>query len=184
MGDLSSAKPANEHRSEAGVNITIEYYRPEHAHRFAELNREWLEKYNILEPSDEEQFADPKAHFLDRGGQIFVALHGDEVIGSCVAVPHGTGEFEIAKLAVSSEFRGQGIARRLVKRCLAYIRERGVRRVMLVSNSQLQAALRLYESLGFKYGAVPEVRAYENADIYMMLDLDIADDLPPRTGPL
>ncbi|MGH7496055.1 MAG: GNAT family N-acetyltransferase [bacterium] len=157
------------------MNIAIDIFRPRHASRFAELNREWLERYNLMESSEEEQLADPQAHFLDCGGQIFVALHDDNVIGTCAVVPHGVDEFELAKLAVSSEFRGQGIARRLVERCIAYVREQGVRRVILVSNSQLKAALRLYESLGFKYCALPEVRKYEVADVYMVLDLDIAE---------
>ena len=130
------------------MNVAIDIFRPQHASRFAELNREWLERYNLMESSEEEQLADPQAHFLDCGGQIFVALHDDNVIGTCAVVPHGVDEFELAKLTVSSEFRGQGIARRLVERCIAYVRQQGVRRVILVSNSKLKAALRLYESLG------------------------------------
>jgi len=158
------------------MNVEIEIFRPEHASQFAQLNREWLEKYKLMEPSSEEQLADPQAHFLGRGGQIFVALHDDNVIGTCAVIPHGVEEFELAKLVVSPEFRGQGIARRLVERCIAYAREQDARRVILVSNSQLQAALRLYESFGFKYCAVPEVREYENEDVYMELHLDIAQD--------
>jgi len=157
------------------MNVEIDIFRPEHARRFAELNREWLEEYNLMESSEEEQLADPQAHFLDCGGQIFVALHDDNVIGTCAVVPHGVEEFELAKLTVSSEFRGQGIARRLVERCIAYARERDARRVILVSNSQLHVALGLYESLGFKFCAVPEVTKYVHADVYMVLDLDIAE---------
>jgi hypothetical protein len=47
--------------------------------------------------------------------------------------------------------------------------------VFLVSNSQLQPALRLYESLGFKYGPVPAVKEYENEDVYMELRFDIVE---------
>jgi ribosomal protein S18 acetylase RimI-like enzyme len=157
--------------SEGSMDVEIGVFRPEHASRFAELNREWLEEYNLMEPSNEEQLADPQGHFLSRGGQIFVALHDDTVIGTCAVVPHGVGEFELAKLAVSSEFRGQGVARRLVQRCIDYAQEQGARRVILVSNSQLHAALRLYESFGFKYGAVPEVKEYANEDVFMELNL-------------
>jgi putative acetyltransferase len=157
------------------MNVEIALFRPEHASRFAQLNREWLEHYNLMEPSDEEQLADPQAHFLGRGGQIFVALRDGNVIGTCAVVPHGVEGWELAKLAVSSEFRGQGIARRLVGRCIAYAREQDAQRVFLVSNSQLQAALRLYESLGFKYCAVPEVKEYENEDVYMELGFNIAE---------
>jgi ribosomal protein S18 acetylase RimI-like enzyme len=159
------------------MGIEIEGFQEAHAGRFAQLNREWLEAYGLMEPSNEEQLADPQAYFLGSGGQIFVALHDGSVVGTCAIIPHGVDEFELAKLTVSPEFRGQGIARRLVERCLAYARERGADRVSLVSNSQLRAALRLYESFGFEHRAVPvpEAREYEHHDVYMELQWDIAD---------
>jgi ribosomal protein S18 acetylase RimI-like enzyme len=157
------------------MNVEIDSFRLEHARRFAELNREWLETYSLMEPAEEEQLADPQKHFLDCGGQIFVALHNGQVISTCAVIPHGVGEVELAKLTVAPEFRGQGIARRLVERCIAYAREQGARRVMLVSNSQLQVALRLYESLGFRYCPVPDARKYKVADVCMFLSLDSAD---------
>jgi GNAT superfamily N-acetyltransferase len=158
------------------MDIELDTFRPEHAKRFAELNREWLESYDLMEPAEEEQLADPQKHFLDCGGQIFVALHRGQVIGTCAVIPHGVGEVELAKLTVAPEFRGQGIARRVVERCIAYAREQRAHRVMLVSNSRLQAALRLYESLGFRYSPVPEVRKYQVADVCMVLSLDSGHD--------
>ncbi len=160
------------------MRVEIETYQPAHARRFGELNREWLERYNLMEPAEEEQLADPQKYFVDRGGQIFVALHDGEVIGTCAVLPHGTDDVELAKLTVASEFRGQGVARRLVERCIAYAREQKARRVMLVSNSQLEAALRLYESLGFRYSPVPESSKYAVADTCMVLDLS---STPPAT---
>lgn len=157
------------------MTVEIGIFRPEHAGPFAQLNREWLEQYNLMEPSNEEQLADPQSHFLGRGGQIFVALHEDKLIGTCAVVPHGVEGWELAKLAVSSEFRGRGIARQLVERCITHAREQEAQRVFLVSNSQLQAALRLYESCGFTYCAAPEVKEYENEDVHMELRLDIAE---------
>lgn len=156
------------------MGIEIERFQPAHARRFAELNREWLEAYGLMEPSNDEQLSDPQAYFLGRGGQIFVALHDGTVVGTCAIIPHDVDEFELAKLTVASAFRGQGIARRLVECCLAYARERGAHRVILVSNSQLQAALRLYESLGFRHRAVRRARAYHHEDVYMELQLDSA----------
>ncbi|HET6577727.1 MAG TPA: GNAT family N-acetyltransferase [Gemmatimonadales bacterium] len=157
------------------MNVAIDTFRSEHGKQFAELNREWLEGYDLMEPAEEEQLADPQKYFLDRGGQIFVALHNGEVIGTCAVVPHGTEELELAKLTVAPEFRGHGTGRLLVERCLAYAREQGARRVMLVSNSRLATALRLYESLGFRYCPVPEAKKYDVADVSMILRLDSGD---------
>ena len=154
------------------MNVEIDTFRPEHARGFGALNREWLELYHLMEPSEEEQLANPQKYFIEGGGQIFVALDHDRVIGTCAVMPHGVGEVEVAKLTVATEYRGQGIARRLVERCIAYAQASGARRVMLVSNSQLQGALRLYESMGFRYCPVPEDTQYEIADTCMILDLD------------
>jgi ribosomal protein S18 acetylase RimI-like enzyme len=153
------------------MNAEIAIFRSEHARRFGELNREWLEGYGLMEASEEEQLTDPQKYFIDRGGQIFVALDDGLVVGTCAVVPHSAGEIELAKLTVATEFRGQGIARRLVQRCIEYARERGARRMTLLSNSQLQGALRLYESLGFRHCPVPESTKYEVADVSMVLDL-------------
>lgn len=155
--------------------MKIDTYRPEHAARFAELNREWLLQYGLLEPIDAAQLADPVKHFIATGGEIFVAV--DEtgfVIGTCAVVPHGTqGECELVKLGVAPEARGQGIARRLVECCLAWARAMGFRRMVLVSNHQLLPARALYETVGFVYAPVPSefTQEYETADIYMTLDL-------------
>lgn len=156
------------------MNVEITVFEDAHARRFAELNRQWLDAHNLMEPAEEEQLADPRKYFIDRGGQIFVALHRGDVIGTCAVTPHRVGELELAKLTVAPEFRGKGVARRLVERCIAYARERRAHRVMLVSNSRLRAALRLYESLGFTYGPVPEDTTYAVADVCMFLDLDAA----------
>ena len=44
-------------------------------------------------------------------------------------------------------------------------------RVILVSNSQLQAAVQLYSSFGFEHRPVPAGTGYETADVYMELEL-------------
>jgi ribosomal protein S18 acetylase RimI-like enzyme len=156
----------------AWMTVDIDVFRPEHASRFAELNRRWLEEYHLMEPAEEGQLADPQKHFIECGGQIFVALHNGQVVGTCAVLPHGEEALELAKLTIASEFRGQGLARRLVERCIAHARERCVRRIVLVSNSQLHSALRLYESLGFSYCAVPETSKYKVADVCMILNLE------------
>jgi hypothetical protein len=46
---------------------------------------------------------------------------------------------------------------------------------LVLSNSQLQQAIRLYESMGFTHRPVPAVTKYEIADVYMVLDLGVID---------
>jgi GNAT superfamily N-acetyltransferase len=150
----------------------IETFTPEHAGAFAALNRAWLVEHDLIEPHDEEQLADPWKEILNPGGQIFVALEGHDVVGVCAAIPSGSDAFEVAKLSVAPSSQGQGLGRRLVEHCLTFAREHGARRMVLVSSTRLQAALRLYESMGFRHGPVPADVQYVTADVYMELDLD------------
>lgn len=149
----------------------IETFSPEHAGAFAALNRAWLVAHDLIEPHDEEQLADPWKEILNPGGQIFVALEGHDVVGVCAAIPYGHEAFEVAKLSVAPSAQGRGLGRRLVEHCVSFARGRGARRMVLVSSTRLQAALKLYESMGFRHGPVPADVQYVTADVYMELDL-------------
>jgi putative acetyltransferase len=153
------------------MTVVIDTFRPEHAAAFDALNRAWLTAYDLLEPADELHLTDPAGQILAPGGQIFVALEDEAVVGACAAVPHGPGAFEVAKLAVAPPARGRGIGRDLIDACLGYAQQRGARQAVLLSNSRLAAALRLYEQLGFRYAPMPATMPYATADVYMELDL-------------
>jgi putative acetyltransferase len=153
------------------MTVVIDTFRPEHAAAFDALNRAWLTAYDLLEPADELHLTDPAGQILAPGGQIFVALEDEAVVGTCAAVPHGPGAFEVAKLAVAPPARGRGIGRDLIDACLGYAQQRGARQAVLLSNSRLAAALRLYEQLGFRYAPMPATMPYATADVYMELDL-------------
>jgi putative acetyltransferase len=155
------------------VNVHIETFRPEHEQAFATLNRAWLVQHGLLEPPDENQLANPQGTILAPGGQIFVAVRDEDVLGTCAVIPHGAGVVELAKLTVAPAAQGQGLGRRLVEACLAFAREHDIRRVVLVSSSRLPAALRLYEAMGFRHRPLPADVAYATADVYMELDLSV-----------
>ena len=146
-------------------------FRDQDAEAFYRLNRAWLDAHELYEPADEKQLADPRGEIFASGGAIFVAVTGDEVVGTAAVVPHGPGVVEIAKLTVADAARGQGLGRRLAEHSLAHASTMGARRVVLVSSSRLGAALRLYESLGFRHVAPPDTPVYATADVYMELDL-------------
>ena len=156
---------------ESRPDIELVTWRPELAADFARLNRAWLELYFTVEPLDEEYLGDPEGHIIAPGGEIFFALDGGEVIGTCAMIPRDDDAFELAKLAVTPAAQGRGIGRRLVEAATGFARRRGAKRVVLVSNSGLGPALRLYERLGFEHGPVPDPRPYVDADVFMVLEL-------------
>ena len=153
------------------MTLEIVPFQPEHAAAFHALNRAWLDEHGLYERADEVQLANPQGEILDAGGAILVALRDAEVVGTAAVIPHGPGEMELAKVTVARTARGAGLGRRLTEACVAEARARGMRRLVLVSSSRLEAALRLYESIGFVHQAVPADVPYRSADVYMELDL-------------
>jgi GNAT superfamily N-acetyltransferase len=136
---------------ETNVEYTVRAYSPGDGPAFRELNEAWITQHFALEDADRRQLADPEASILRPGGAIVVAeLHGD-VVGCCALVPHGEGTFEVAKMVVATRARGLGLGRRLLEAAIAEARSRGARRLYLESNDRLDAALRLYESVGFRH---------------------------------
>lgn len=150
---------------------TIVEYRPEHRDAFVRLNLEWLEGNGLLEPVDLQYLQDPEANILAGGGQVFIALLGDEVVGTSAAIRVSPTTFELAKLAVAPSARRLGLGRQLTEVVLDYARKAGATEVVLTSNSVLAAAIRLYESLGFRHEPMPADIRYVTANVYMVLKL-------------
>jgi putative acetyltransferase len=146
-------------------------YRPEYQPAFERLNRAWLEGHALLEPVDLEYLREPERLILAGGGEVFFAVEGDVVLGSCAAVRMDDSTFELAKLAVAPEARGGGLGRTLSQTVLDYARAAGASEVVLTSHTALVEAIRLYESLGFRHAAMPEDVRYETANVYMTLAL-------------
>lgn len=163
----------------AKPTVQIVPYRPGLAADFARLNRAWLERYFTVEPLDEKYLGDPEGQILHAGGEIYFAVEADRVLGTCAAIPQSDGSFELAKLAVTPEGQGRGLGRALVMAVIAFAAARGARRLVLVSNSTLVPALRLYEALGFRRLPFPGPPPYADADVYMELGLDAP---PASTG--
>jgi len=116
---------------------------------FKDISVAWLEEFDLLEPIDLEMLDNPHRDILEPGGQIFFALEGDVVLGTCGMQPVEPGVFEVIKLGVRPEYRGRGAGKLLLEACLDWAKAQKARKVVLYSNSRLQSALRLYQRCGF-----------------------------------
>ncbi|HEY5940117.1 MAG TPA: GNAT family N-acetyltransferase [Gemmatimonadales bacterium] len=147
-------------------------YREEFRSAFERLNREWIEAYFVLEPADRQILGDPRRKILDPGGQVFFVLEGDEVRGTCAVLRHSADECEIAKMAVAPATRGRGYGDLLMEASLAFAREIHSRRVVIVSNTVLVPAIRLYRKHGFVEVPLASDGRYRRANIRLELELD------------
>jgi GNAT superfamily N-acetyltransferase len=150
--------------------IRIIDYEEKHHDDFRRLNMEWLEKYNLAESHDLEVLDDPKGTILDRGGVIYMAEEDGQLIGSAALMKEAEGIYELAKMAVAPRWRGKGISKLLIEKCLDTARSWNATKVTLYSNSQLQTALSLYKKYGF-YHIGTENSPYVTADVRMELNL-------------
>jgi ribosomal protein S18 acetylase RimI-like enzyme len=150
---------------------TVVPYREEFRSAFEQLNREWIETYFVLEDADRKVLGNPGREILDQGGQIFFVCEGDQVQGTCAVLKHDRESFEIAKMAVAPAARGRGYGDRLMEAALQYSAERGARRVIIVSNTALEPAIRLYEKHGFVRVPLSPDPRYRRANIRLEREL-------------
>jgi putative acetyltransferase len=121
-----------------------------YARDFKIINLEWLDKYHLTEEPDLRILDDPNGAILANGGVIYLARSGNEIIGSAALIKEHNGVYELAKMTVIPEWRGRGVSKLLLEKCLTKARAFKARKIILYSNSQLKAALALYAKYGFK----------------------------------
>jgi len=134
------------------------------------LNLEWLEAYNLVESHDLEILDDPEGTLIAGGGKLFLALEDDRVVGTAGIWKINNEEYELVKMAVDPDFRGKGISKQLLEKCLEEVRTLGGKKMLLFSNSQLKTALKLYEQYGFHYVEATDSH-FATADVKMELAL-------------
>jgi GNAT superfamily N-acetyltransferase len=152
------------------MDIRIIPYSSEHHDNFKQLNLEWLDHFHLTETHDLMILDDPEGEVIDKGGFIFMAEADGKIVGSAGLMKEHEGVYELIKMAVTESYRGKGIARLLIERCLYKAREIGAEKVTLFSNHQLQTAISLYAKYGFQHTEVVNA-PMETADVRMELIL-------------
>jgi putative acetyltransferase len=155
------------------LDIQLRSFQPGDEAAFRRLNEDWINKYFVIEPSDRLVLEHPVSEILDPGGHIFLALINGNSVGCCALLPLEENTFELAKMTVAEEYRGQGIGRELLQYAIKQAKALGATRLFLGSNSKLANALHLYESAGFRH--VPPERLgpshYARANVFMEMAL-------------
>lgn len=150
--------------------IQIIPYSSELQPAFEQINKEWVIQYFSLEPFDIMQLENPEAHILSKGGAILFAKEGEEIIGTVGLVKMEEGIFEMIKMGVRPKAQGKKVGQMLVKAILEKAKEMGAKKVVLYSNSKLEAALNIYRKFVFRE-LVPECGKYLRCDIKMEIEL-------------
>lgn len=130
------------------------------------LNYEWLEEYFHVEEGDRLSLCNPQEYILDKGGFIFFAKRGEEIVGTASLLKKNDEVFELGKMAVSKNVRGSGIGKLLLEHCLEFAKQKQIASLILYSNTILGPAIHLYKKYGFTEIEL-EPGVYERGNIKM-----------------
>ena len=142
-----------------------------YAKAFADLNYQWIEESYGVEAHDREVLDHPYESVIAPGGEIFFALVKGVAAGTVALVKMDDEHFELAKMAVSPEFRGRKIGDALMRACIDFAATKGASRIILESNTKQGAAIRLYKKHGFVEIPLDPNSQFVRANIRMELDL-------------
>ncbi len=148
----------------------IDPFTPSDLEDFQRISYQWLSQYHLLEEEDIRILSHPQEVILDPGGCIFVARQDGRVVGTVSLIPAGEHTFELAKMAVVPERRGQGLGKRLMEHAIDSAKQMGAKRIILYTNSRLKEALSLYRKYGFEELSLSGLK-YQMTDIAMVLTL-------------
>lgn len=143
-------------------------YESKYQQEYKSLSLEWLYENNLYEDVDGEMLDNPKKEVLDKGGFIYLAKIGDQIVGTVTILPVEERVFEILKLGVSKNHQGLGIGRKLMEFCIEKAKLLNAEKIILETNTKLKSAIRLYSKLGFKE-IVHLNTKYEMSDFKMEL---------------
>ncbi|BEV01015.1 bifunctional helix-turn-helix transcriptional regulator/GNAT family N-acetyltransferase [Novosphingobium olei] len=161
MAELAAIERALDADSIAGraarmvpQGLTLLEYDDTLAADFHDINAQWITAMFALEQTDREVLENPRARIIDGGGTIlFVAAPGLGVVGTCALQQTGPGRFELTKMGVRESARGLKAGEFLLAAMIERARAMGAELLYLLTNRRCEAAVHLYEKLGFVHDA-------------------------------
>lgn len=149
--------------------VEVVGFDPAFARDFADLNYEWIAESYVVEEHDREILDHPLESVIRPGGQIFFALINEKPAGTVALIKIDDSSLELAKMAVSPDYRGLGLGDELMKACVGHAVAASNVRIVLESNTKQVAALNLYRKFGFVEIPLDPNSAFERANIRMEL---------------
>ncbi len=151
-------------------DFQIVTFNSKYSNSFFELNKSWIEEYWSLEDSDIADLLNPVNSIIAKGGEIFFIVTNKKAIGTAAMIPYSKNKMELAKMTIEYKFRGLGLSKLLLSRCISYAKNKRASEVFLISNSKLKAARKLYDNFGFTETPLDSSK-YQRGNYKMILKL-------------
>ncbi|WP_460703932.1 GNAT family N-acetyltransferase [Myceligenerans halotolerans] len=172
-------------RDTAGVDFTIRPAAAAEHEALGELTAQAYLREGFLDQGDDDPYLNRLRDVAGRAAvaDVLVAVEGDGdgdggdgLLGVVTYVPGPgpmsdlarDGEAEIRMLAVAPGARRRGVGETLTRACLDRARRAGRTAVVLCSQSQMRAAHRIYERLGFRRDPGRDWNPPEKPDVLLV----------------
>jgi DNA-binding MarR family transcriptional regulator/GNAT superfamily N-acetyltransferase len=89
-------------------------------------------------------------NFRPEAERCWIAEADGEPVGSVLVVRQSKSVAKLRLLLVEPQARGRGLGRRLVEECIRFAKDKGYRKLVLWTQSDLRAARAIYQGCGFR----------------------------------
>jgi len=121
---------------------------------FEAINTQWINTMFVMEATDRDVLRHPRERIVAQGGDIlFVEAEGRGVVGACALQKTGEKAFELTKMGVLEGARGLKAGEFLLAATIKRATQLGAEKLYLLTNAKCEAAIHLYEKLGFVHDA-------------------------------
>ncbi len=116
-----------------------------------QLHSEGLAELGVAhDPKLDSDLEDVEGSYLKRGGEFFVALKGEKVVGMGAFRKLDSRNVELRRIRVARAESRQGIARAIVQSLVQEAAKREFKSIVLDLSGEMTAAKQLFESEGFE----------------------------------
>lgn len=100
---------------------------------------------------------------LEKLEKILLMYDGNQGIACGGLKPVNASTVELARMYTDDNYRGQGLAKQIIKELLAYAKEKGYKKIILDTWKDSTSARNLYASLGFKERPPFDAKTFQNS---------------------
>lgn len=145
--------------------MNIVEYHEKYKEYFIQFNTDWIvDNFGFLEEEDIETFHHIEES-LAKGAMIYFAVENDVVLATCMAKQlKEDGTWELCKLGSNKYFPHKGAGSAVFEAAMNWAVNHGAKKLFILSNSKLKAALHIYEKYGFHEIKLNDYE-YERGDI-------------------
>ena len=116
---------------------------------FYAINAAWLNDIYSITSEDEKLLRAP-GKIVASGGEVFFVVVNGEAVGTCALLKSGDHEYELIKMGVLKEWRGQKLGEALMEAVVEFAQNKKAAKITLETAVRLKPAIALYQKFGFK----------------------------------